>query len=609
MKAITFFAAICPVLALAGTAAPVIVLPDRPTAVERSAAEELADGIRRMTGGAPDMVSESAASNGGDAFFVGATRAAAALKREFGYDGILVKSVPGGVVLAGHPVRGAIYAVDEYLERFCGVRWWTSKESHYPRLSRLPMKGLNVDYAPQFKYRETYYLDAFNAAFKVRTKGNFSSLTRYMLDPMEFIPKEKGGNHRFHYFPGRRSAYHSFFEILPPSEHFQKHPEWYSEIKGERRPSQLCLMNLEMTAAFVEATRRILRSDTESDFISISQNDCTPYDDASPCGCADCAAAIAEDGSPSGAILRFVNRVAEALEGEFPNVMFDTFAYTWSRAAPKKTRPRRNVTVRYCNIECPFSFPLETPGFPTSEAYVANLKAWSAIASGRLYIWDYTAGFRNYMIPHPNLRSIAPNIRLFAKAGAVGVFEQGDALCCAGDFVALKHYLISHLLWNPGLDENELIGEFVEGYYGKAAAPKVMEHLSAVNDPPCIGRVPVRCYHHNVTNFMFEATAFAAERALADAEKAAAADGEVYVARVRREKLSIDQVFLLNWDEYLAWAKRNGVAWPFGDDRRVAAERWIAAVNALGVKAVHETVTRGPFSGFCRKLLDGNPPR
>ena len=127
-------------LALAGTAAPVIVLPDRPTAVERSAAEELADGIRRMTGGAPDVVSESAASQGGDAFFVGATRAAAALKREFGYDGILVKSVPGGVVLAGHPVRGAIYAVDEYLERFCGVRWWTSKESHYPRLSCLCFK-------------------------------------------------------------------------------------------------------------------------------------------------------------------------------------------------------------------------------------------------------------------------------------------------------------------------------------------------------------------------------------------------------------------------------------------------------------------------------------
>ena len=58
-----------------------------------------------------------------------------------------------------------------------------------------------------------------------------------------------------------------------------------------------------------------------------------------------------------------------------------------------------------------------------------------------------------------------------------------------------------------------------------------------------------------------------------------------------------------------AGAKRNGVAWPFGDARRAAAERWIAAVNALGVKAVHETVTRGPFSEFCRKLLDGNPPK
>ena len=248
----------------------------------------------------------------------------------------------------------------------------------------------------------------------MRTKGNFSSLTRYMLDPMEFIPPELGGDHRMHYFPGRRSAYHSFFEILPPSEHFAAHPEWYSSIDGKRRPSQLCLSNREMTAAFVDEVRRILREDRESDFISISQNDRTRTDAAPPCGCEACAAIAAEEGAQSGGVIRFVNRVAEALEGEFPDVQFDTFAYTWSRKAPLKTKPRRNVTVRYCDIECPFSFPLDTPGNRACEGFMENLKAWSRIARGNLYIWDYVVGFRNYMIPHPNMRSIARNVRIFA---------------------------------------------------------------------------------------------------------------------------------------------------------------------------------------------------
>ena len=591
-----------------------IAVPENATEVEMSAAAELQEGITRIVGERPEIVPEREANEGKEVFFVGSTAVAAAATNEAGitgwnYDGIFIKSVPEGVVLAGHPVRGAFYAVDEYLERFCGVRWWTSSEAHYPKLERLPMRGISLLYAPQFKYRETYYLDSFHALFKVRTKGNFSSLTRYMLDPMEFVPPELGGDHRMHCFPGRKSAYHSFFEILPPSKYFADHPEWYSMVKGERTPYQLCLSNLEMAAAFAEETRKILRDDPDVDFISISQNDETRTSSVPPCSCAACSVVTEEEGAHSGGVIRFVNRVAEALEAEFPEVRFDTFAYRWSRTAPKKAKPRRNVTVRYCDIECPFSFPLDTPGNKISESFMENLKAWSSIARGNLYIWDYVVNFRNYMIPHPNLRSLARNVRIFADAGAVGVFEQGDVLCPAGEFAALKYWLVSHLLWNPSLDEKILFDDFLNGYYGRSAAPKVAEYISIVNDSVFRERVPVRCYHYNVTNFMSEASVFAAERTMAAAVCAAAKDGVDCVRRVRREKLSIDQVFLLNWKEYRAWAAANGEAWPFGDDYPAAVDAWISAAKGFGVKAVHETVTRGTFDDFCGKLRRGVPDR
>ena len=59
----------------------------------------------------------------------------------------------------------------------------------------------------------------------------------------------------------------------------------------------------------------------------------------------------------------------------------------------------------------------------------------------------------------------------------------------------------------------------------------------------------------------------------------------------------------------VAWAAANGEAWPFGDDYPAAVDAWISAAKGFGVKAVHETVTRGTFDDFCGKLRRGVPDR
>ena len=49
---------------VSGADIPEVVLPESPTAVERSAAEELADGLGKCLGKKPDIVSEGAAREG-----------------------------------------------------------------------------------------------------------------------------------------------------------------------------------------------------------------------------------------------------------------------------------------------------------------------------------------------------------------------------------------------------------------------------------------------------------------------------------------------------------------------------------------------------------------
>ena len=201
MKRAMKLSAFCALLVLSASVAgsvaapqgllPAVVLPDSPTAVERSAAKELADGLEKCLGKRPECVAESDVREGHaparPSLFVGATRAAkaarsaAAGRPSYQVDEVFLKSVKGGVVLDGDPARAPIYAVDLYLEKYCGVRWWTSDAATYPKLGAVPVAGVDLSYAPQFKYRETYYLDGFDPLFKVRSKGNFSSLTRHWV--------------------------------------------------------------------------------------------------------------------------------------------------------------------------------------------------------------------------------------------------------------------------------------------------------------------------------------------------------------------------------------------------------------------------------------------
>ena len=601
----------------AGNGAARIVLPDSPTEVERTAAAELADGFRRMSGIEAPVATESALEPPNHqttkppnhqtfSFFVGATRAAEAARGSDAWapDEILVRPVEGGMVLAGDPARGPLYAVYTLLEDGYGVRWWTADEADWPKRPVLPAPRLDRRYAPPLRYREVSALGLYDPAFRAKCKGNFVSRIRYAAYDAPPVPSALGGCHRLHFFEGRGSAYHSFFEILPPARHFDAHPEWYSLVGGERTPKQLCLANPEMEEAFIAETLRLLRADPDCDFLSVSQNDWQ-----GACECPACRAVEAETGGvPAGPLLRFVNRVAEAVEREFPRVTVETFAYQYTRRAPTGVAPRRNVLVRLCDIECPFSVPLADADLPAAAAFRRDLADWCALAPGQVFVWDYVTDFHDYFVPHPNILSLGPNVRLFAGAGAVGLFEQGDTCSGAGELAPLRAWVLSHLLWDPAADDRALIREFVRGYWGAAAAPHILRYIALVNEPPAAGSVPVGCYHHDCSGWMPPATLVAAALAMERAAEAAAAAGEPYASRVRRELLAPRHAILLHWDDCRAFCEKARVGWPWGDSRADAARRWVADARAAGVRVEKEKVAAeaaATFEEHCAALVRG----
>ena len=594
-------------LALSSSGAQIAV-PDKATAVEKTAARELSAALQRITGEPYDVLPESEA--GDAAYLVGETSAARRLAAANGWAGYAADEIrrgmlDGKVVLSGDATRGAIYSVDSFLEDVAGVRWWTSGESDYPsRPGWKPGEMAPLRYAPPFRFRETFYrATLMDVDFKVRAKVNTTSYTRYIIPPNKekFIPAEKGGNHKLVFFPARRSAYHSFFMIIPPSEYFKDHPDWFSLVNGERVGSrdntdwskckgQLCLSSDGMFREFVKNAKRFLRANPDCDSIQVTQNDWNH----GICECERCKGFYDREGSVSGLYIDFANRVAAEVEKEFPDVTIDTFAYCFTRKAPKSIRPRHNVVVRLCDIECAFNRPLADSTYEQNRTFLKDLREWSKVAAGNLYIWDYQANFTSYMMPHPNLQLFSDNLRLFREAGAVGVFEQGDAMCPAGDFAALKCYVTSHLMWDPSRDWRQLADEFLEGYYGSAAAPHLKEVLlissesAARPDAPAMG-----CYHNDAFPWITPEVGRKALDEMAAALRAAESQSDIFARRVRLAKLAWDHVRIRSWKK---WGQEGSPTKAIGDFK--------SALKEFGIDAYRETTSRKTLEDYLNGQID-----
>ena len=443
---------------------------------------------------------------------------------------------------------------------------------------------MNISYAPKLIYREAYYKDAFDPLFATRMKCNGAN---------ENIPAEYGDHHRFMYFV------HSFYPLIPPEKYFADHPEWFSEIDGVRKHegAQLCLTNDEMRKELTKNAIEALRNNPEARFISISQNDWTGF-----CTCAKCNQIVEDEGSQSGPIVRFVNLVAGEIEKEFPDVFVETLAYWYSRKPPKNVKPRHNVVIRLCTIECSFVHPL-TAG--QNRSLSDDMEGWSSIAR-QLFVWDYVTNFSSSILPHPNLRVLAPNIRFFVDNGTIGLFEQGDAYCTAGDFVRIRNWVISHLMWNPSLDENQLIHEFLTGYYGEQATPFLLAYFDTVIDRAESTGIHIGCFRENSDDWLDYETLCRAtaifDRAISAAEQESGKDSG-FVRRLVRERLPLEHVWLKGYYTFRKHAEAKGEPFCGPDDPLEACVHFFDVCALYQVAAYREFNTPQMFADFRENMF------
>lgn len=461
------------------------------------------DFLKRMSGREMPLVSGDAKPRKGDVVI---RRSQDAAVKE---DGFHLTTAPGYLLIEGGEGSGSLYGAITVLERYLGCNYWGENEYTVPVKREVKLPYINVVENPAFRYRQSQ---------------NYALAT----DPMyrKWMRLEEPNDE----FAGGLWV-HTFDKLLPSAVYGEKHPEYYAYFGGKRHPgkaSQWCLSNEEVFETVAQRIDSIFKANPGKNMISVSQND----GNYTNCTCPECKATDDYEGALSGSVIRFLNKLAD----RFPDKQFSTLAYLYTMHPPKHVKPRKNVNIMLCDIDCYREVPLD--GNESGRDFLKALHGWSAI-SDNIFVWDYGINFDGTSTPFPNFHIIQPNIQTFRDNNVKMHFSQ-IAGFRGGDMSELRTWMVSKLMWNPDADADSLMRTFVEGYYGPAA-PYIYKYLQLQEGALMGSRTPLWIYDSPVTHKdgMLNPVLRKKYNELFDKAERAVAGDSTLLSRVQRSRLSL----------------------------------------------------------------------
>ena len=452
-------------LAASGHTRYAIVIAPNASPTVQHAAHELSSDMRKISEAQFAVISDQLS---GPAIYVGPsadlTAAFPKLRLQLlPNEGFLIQTSGKNLALAGKDDRGTLYAVYSFLEDHLGVCWYSPHDTFIPHHQVVRIPSLNERQAPAFTYRDTdEYVVLRHAQWDAHLKLNGINVPdRAYL----------GGNFRL--FNGAEN----FYKLVPPSKYFADHPEYYSLINGKRcdthLDSQLSLVNPNVFRIITKQLVAEAKANPNLLTLGLSPND-TYHGDGESQG-ARSKASDARYGAPSGTLLNFVNKVAVAVQQQFPHrkIWLETLAYQYNQKPPLPGTIKAGPHVLVCMApDLDFAHSIAAP---QNHSALEDLLGWDKVAPGHLQIWEYVTNFHNYLQPFPDWDELGTDMKFYHEHGVSGMFCEGD-YNSVGEMQVMRTWVMAHLMWNPKLNVWKLVREFSNGYYG-AAGPYIYRYL------------------------------------------------------------------------------------------------------------------------------------
>ena len=454
-----------------GSARATIVTGSSPSPAEAAAARELQTYLWKLATAAGQAaeklpIETEAAAPPGTLIYVG--RSAAVTRLGVSVDDLemahsfTIRTHGDSLVLCGKGDLGTEYAVYTFLERYCGVRWlWPGEMGECIPPRRTIEIGAICD-------RE-------DPDFTLRVLGSMAPLPEGTPEPL--WKKRNKVLTVSGYVPG-----HNWAKLVPPDKYGPTHPEYFALVNGSREQDwnaydgqhgyQLCTTNPEVVRLSIDHVRRFFDEHPDVDIYSIDANDGAGW-----CECANCQALDtgkvrtipssggAEDGSEARPVVTdriytFVNEIAAAVKQTHPDKYVLHLAYSDYIEPPERVRPLDNVVVQITlNCECHYD-----PAYKEDQWRL--IRAWSHVTPN-LMLYEYFNHTWKLQLPRAIPRAVGAAIPYYRQCGARFFSAQAS-----DDFgnEGLTLYLAAKLLWDTGLDADELVADYCEHAFAEGAA-------------------------------------------------------------------------------------------------------------------------------------------
>ena len=356
----------------------------------------------------------------------------------------------------GSPIA-TIHAVYYFLQKELGARWlWPGEDGEFipQRDSYQVPADLNIRFVPSIRYRgfhmcgDWYKVNDFRD-WMVRNFINIHRHGTHFKDDVRYF--RMWSSHNVHL----------------PSVSVEEHPEYFAEINGRRYTSQVCLNNSDVDQLIYEEFVHLLEKHNDLQILSIFPSDNQEY-----CQCVKC-----KEKGTSTSWFDFYNRLTDRLKEKFPHVKFATIAYQGYIAVPKN-KVRNSIFVEYasyprCNIH-----KYNDPNCPKNAKVYQAMKDWSAtgvVMGDYGYEFDMFSGSGQPFTPFYSViadtMKKTVDLKQVALITEVGLSPRNGPEYQTHYKDRLALYIYAQLMWDHTRKVEDLIKEWCELAYGKAAKP------------------------------------------------------------------------------------------------------------------------------------------
>ena len=411
---------------------------------------------------------------------------AKAIVKEDGFTYLLEKEK---AVFLAKTARGLLYSVVTYLQDDVGFRFYHEDEEYVPSLSSVRMpaeRTVNPPFAMRNYLCGKCYDDCWEDGY-VSPKLEEMTKNR-VLDVYTRMDDKHGGIAPVY----ARNISHNFHYYCPYEIYGKEHPEFFQEImSGDKKMMTIDITNgikdedgtlddslpISVAKIVIEEMKKDIISHPDCSYFSLTQEDGDEYFDD------DHNRLLEKRYKRSGLLIRFCNVVARELRKWAKSALgrdihLVTFAYAYAKDAPVKEENGKIVPLDptvladdgiviqlalFSNSFYSYFSPKQLPEVSKC------MKEWRVIAK-RFWFWGYDIDYANYYAYYDTFHTAKENVRGFLDYGIEYLLMQGTHDAERNWQADARSYVYDRLMWNPDLDDKELLDEYLNAYYGPGSS-------------------------------------------------------------------------------------------------------------------------------------------